>query len=322
MVVIVVFDGVQMLDVVGPAEVFSAATRNLDVHGYRLQIVSQDGTAVRSDSGLRLEVDAALLDVEGLVDTLIVAGGMGAAIAAGSADLLAALQRIGPQSRRICSVCTGATVLASCGWLTGRSATTHWTASAQLAQHIPDVNVVPDRIFVRDGKVWTSGGVSAGMDLALALVEADHNADIARTVARELVLFLQRPGGQSQFSERFAHRVPPKSPLRSVVDAVVADPTADHRLAAMAGRANVSERHLTRLFTEHTQMTPAQFVERIRIESARDHLEQTSLDLSAVASRSGFGSSETLRRAFGRTFGVTPSEYRQRFQSTIPIGSV
>lgn len=290
LVVIVVFDGVQMLDVVGPSEVFASATRNLGVPGYRVQIASHGEITVRSDSGLRLSVDVDLHDIDSPVDTLIVAGGRGAGIAAESADLVAAVQEIASRSRRVCSVCTGAMVLATCGWLSGRSATAHWMESDQLAERFPDVNVTPDRIFVRDGNVWTSGGVSAGMDLALALVEEDHNADIARTVARELVLFLQRPGGQSQFSERFAHRVPAKTPLRDVVDAIVADPAADHRLPAMALRANVSERHLARLFAEHTQMTPAQFVERVRIESARDQLEQTSLDLRAVSSRSGFGS--------------------------------
>lgn len=314
LVVIVVFDGVQMLDAVGPAEVFASATRHSGIGGgYRLNVASLDGKGVRSDSALGLDVDLALGDLDQPVDTLIVAGGQGAVAAAASADLLTAVRHVGRRSRRVCSVCTGAFVLAAGGWLSGRTVTTHWNAGAALAQQFPDIEVDANRIYVQDGNVYTSGGVSSGMDLALALVEADHDAHVARAVAQELVLFLQRPGDQSQFSEHLAHRIPAKSPLRAVVDSVVAQPASDHRLSRMATRAGISERHLTRLFRQHADTTPAEFVERIRIGVARDQLEQTMLGMEAVAARSGFGSTETLRRAFIRTLGVPPSDYRQRF---------
>ncbi|MBY4383780.1 GlxA family transcriptional regulator [Rhodococcus fascians] len=315
LVVIVVFDGVQMLDAIGPAEVFASASRHSGSGTYRLLIASLDGLPVRSDSGLHLGVDVALDYVGEPVDTLIVAGGQGAVAAAASRQLLSTFATVSRRSRRVCSVCTGAFVLAAGGWLSGKSATTHWSATQALAQQFPDISVEPDRIFVQDGDVFTSGGVSAGMDLALTLVETDHDAHVARAVAQELVLFLQRPGGQSQFSEHLVHRIPAKSPLRAVVDTVVAEPAADHRLVQMAARAGVSERHLTRLFRLHADMTPAEFVERVRIGVAREQLERTTLGMNTVATRSGFGSSETLRRAFIRTLGVPPSEYRQRFST-------
>ncbi|AXK44855.1 helix-turn-helix domain-containing protein [Brachybacterium saurashtrense] len=317
LVVIVVYDGVQMLDVVGPAEVFATAARHLvDGGGYRVRIVSGDGQSVRSDSGLRLDVDGPLAEQVDPVDTVLVAGGRGCHVAAESAELLAALDDVGRCARRRGSVCTGAFVIAAAGWLTGRAATTHWMAGGRLAREHPDVRVSPDRIFIQDGDVFTSGGASAGMDLALALVEADHDAALARGVARELVLFLQRPGSQSQFSARMEHAIPAKSPLRTVIDEVVADPAADHRLSVMAERARISERHLGRLFAEQMHTTPGRFVERVRVDFACGHLEQTDLGHAAIAARSGFGNEETMRRAFARVLDLSPAEYRRRFQTT------
>lgn len=317
-VLIAGYDGIQSLDAVGPAEVFATARNYLGGSGYRLLIASPDGADIPTDSGLRIGADVALAEVSGPVDTLIVAGGLGSFAAAESEPLLADIRAVAARARRVCSVCTGALVLAAAGLLHGRSATTHWLACGELARRHPDVAVDPDRIFVRDGSVYTSAGVTAGMDLALALVEEDHGAALARSVARALVLFLQRPGGQSQFSERLEHPVPAGSVLRPVLDAVVTEPAGEHTLATMAARAAVSERHLARLFTEQTQTTPARYVERIRVEAARDLLEATTLSVDAVATRVGFGSSETLRRAFWRVLGIAPSDYRDRFRKTLP----
>jgi transcriptional regulator GlxA family with amidase domain len=315
-VVLVLFEDLLALDVVGPAEVFSAATRMVGPdYGYRLRLASVDGEPARADSGLRLHADAALASVRGPVDTLIVPGGEGVQRAADSPDLIQQIGRIAGRARRICSVCGGAAVLAAAGLLSGRRATTHWAGSADLAERHPDVAVEPDRIFIQDGNVFTSAGGSAGMDLALALVEADHGAETARQVARWLVLFLQRPGGQSQFSERLARPVATDSPLRPVLDGIVADPAADHRVPQLATQVGLSDRHLTRLFIEQIGTTPARFVERVRVEAARDLLERSSLPGETVATRTGFGSYETMRRAFVRGLGVGPRDYRDRFRS-------
>lgn len=315
-VLLVAYDGVQMLDVVGPAEVFSTASLLLGGSGYRLTIASPDGETVRSDSGLRLGVDVALADTSVRPDTLMVAGGLGAHDAAQATDLVAGIRGIAAGARRVCAVCNGAFVLAATGLLDGRSATTHWAVCGELARRHPRVRVEPDRIFVSDRNVFTSAGVTAGMDLALALVEADHGAELARSVARWLVLFLQRPGGQSQFSARLDFAVPSGSPLRPVLDAIVADPAGDHRLPQLAVRAAISERHLGRLFAEHTGTTPAKFVERVRVEAARELLETSVMPVDTVSARTGFGSDETMRRAFLRVLGVGPADYRERFRKT------
>jgi transcriptional regulator GlxA family with amidase domain len=212
-------------------------------------------------------------------------------------------------------VCTGAFVLAEAGLLDGRAATTHWFACRTLAERYPAVAVQPDRIYVDDGTVATSGGITAGIDLALALVEADFGAATARKVARWLVMFLQRPGGQSQFSERLTLELASGSTLRPLVDAIVMHPDAPHSVADLAQRAAISERHLTRVFAAEMGMTPGRFVERVRVEAARDLLEATRLKLPVIADRSGFGSVETMRRSFLRVTGVGPGEHRRRFGS-------
>jgi transcriptional regulator GlxA family with amidase domain len=315
LVVLVVYPGIQLLDAVGPAEVFALATMARQGRGYRLLVASPDGAPVRSDSGLRLVADAAIEDVPEDVDTLIVAGGFGFDQAT-RPELVAAIKRIAARARRVCSVCSGSFLLAEAGLLTGRSATTHWIVCDELARRYPDVTVEPDRIFVQDGEVYTSAGVTAGIDLALALVEADHGTELARNVARGLVVFLQRPGGQSQFSARLDHGVAADSPLRAVLDSITADPAADHSVPRLAERARMSERHLGRVFSEQAGTTPARFVERVRVEAARDLLERSALPVEAISRRSGFGSDETMRRAFLRVLGVAPADYRDRFQST------
>lgn len=317
-VVLVASDHMQTLGIVGPAEVLDAATQYLGGGaGYRVRVATLDGRPVRVSSGMRVEADLSLAQMRSRgVDTLIVGGGMGSPHGTRDPRIPAAIARVARGARRTCSVCTGAFLLADAGLLHGRSATTHWAFCDELARRHPGVTVEPDRIFVRDGPVTTSAGATAGMDLALALVEEDHGPDVARAVARWTVMFLQRPGGQSQFSERLA--VPPgaAAPLRAVLDEVVAAPAADHRLPALARRAALSERHFRRVFAEQTGTTPARYVERVRVEAARELLERTPAPVPAVAVRCGFGSPETMRRAFLRVIGVGPSDYRARFRTS------
>lgn len=317
-VVLVGFDGMQLLNLVGPAEMLDAATQVLGGEsGYRVMIATPDGAPVRGSAGMRLAADRSLGHVRPrAVDTVIVGGGMRVGDVVDDPRLAAGLQRLSAGARRMCSVCTGAFLLARAGLLDGRAATTHWAFCAELARRHPRVGVEPDRIFVRDGATMTSAGSTAGMDLTLALIEEDHGPEVARTVARWTVMFLQRPGGQSQFSERLALPGTVAAPIRQVLDAVVADPAADHRLAQLAKRAAVSERHLRRMFADQTATTPARFVERVRVEAARGQLESSATPVETVAASCGFGSPETMRRAFLRVLGVGPSDYRARFRST------
>jgi transcriptional regulator GlxA family with amidase domain len=311
-VALVAYPGLQPLDLVGPAEVFAGADRAVGGRAYTLIVATPDGGSARSDTGLRLEADCALQEIEPPLDTLLVVGGVGYRDAMENPALLSEVRRLARCSGRIASVCTGAFILAKAGLLDQRRATTHWAYCGEFAEMFSTVRVEPDRIYVRDGRVVTSAGVTAGMDLALALVQQDHGAELARRVARWLVMFIHRPGGQSQFSERLAYPVSASSPLRAALDAMVADPAADHRLAVLAGRCDLSDRHFRRLFVQTTGTTPGRFVERVRVEAARDLLEG-GLPVATTASRSGFGSPETMRRAFLRVIGVGPADYRARF---------
>jgi transcriptional regulator GlxA family with amidase domain len=311
-IALVAYPGVQALDVVGPAEVFAGADRVIGGGAYALTVATPDGRCARSDAGLRLEADCALDEIAPPLDTLVIAGGWSYRNAMNDAVLIGEVRRLAQRSRRVASVCTGAFILAKAGLLDGRRATTHWASCGELADEFPTVCVEPDRIYVRDRPIITSAGVTAGMDLALALVQEDHGGELARQVARWLVMFVHRPGGQSQFSERLAYPVSASSPLRAALDAVVAEPAADHRLCVLAGRCDLSERHFRRLFVRTTGTTPGRFVERVRVEAARDLLEG-GLPVSTAASRSGFGSAETMRRAFLRVIGVGPADYRARF---------
>src|SRR5262245_3208737 len=252
-------------------DVFDAANRLTD-GGYRLRVATPGGTDVRCGNGVRLGSDVALESARGPLDTLMVAGGLDVQHYGDDADLLSHLRRLARTARRITSVCSGAEMLACAGLLDGRRATTHWAWSEQMQHRHPQVTVEADQIFVRDGNVATSAGVTAGMDLALALVEEDHGADVARAIARWLVLFLRRPGGQDQFVGP-AQPVVPAGALAPVVESIVADPGGDHRLSALADRAAMSERHLTRRFASELDITPARFVEQVRVDAARRQLE-------------------------------------------------
>jgi transcriptional regulator GlxA family with amidase domain len=319
-IVIVVFPQAQSLDVTGPLEVFSGAQTLLDTRkdarrGYRATLVSRDGEPFRTSSGMTIVPDADLAHAPRDIDTLIVAGGSGSRQAARDAVLVEWIARRAGRARRTASVCTGAFVLAAAGLLDGRRATTHWFSAAKLARKHPTIDVDPDPIYVRDGDVWTSAGVTAGMDLALALVEEDLDREAALTIARHLVLFLRRPGNQSQFSATLAAQEPAREPLREVQRAVLENVAADHSVEAMASRAHMSPRHFARAFRAETGLTPARYVERVRLEAARRRLEDTSVPLASVAAACGFGTGETMRRVFLRSLGVGPAEYRRRFHA-------
>jgi len=314
-VVIVAFDDAQSLDVMGPAEVFSVADR-LAGGAYDVDVVSSRGGPIEFNNGLRLDTEL-LPDGRRPLDTLIVAGGFGYKGALHDADLMRWLPRAAQRSRRVASVCTGAFVLAGAGLLDGRRATTHWASCEWLAQKHQQVDVENDAIFVRDGDVWTSAGVTAGMDLALALVEDDLGPELARETARWLVLFLRRPGGQSQFSAQLSGAPATRDSLRDLQAWIPANVNADLSVPALAERVHMSPRNFARAFRNEVGMTPAAFVEAARVEQARIALEGSSAGIDQIARDSGFGTVETMRRAFHRRLGVGPNAYRNRFQPAI-----
>ncbi|MGM1059210.1 GlxA family transcriptional regulator [Saccharothrix sp. Mg75] len=311
-VLVVGYEGAVLTDIAGPVDVFDGAGRVCG--GYRVRLAAVGG-GFGVSGGLRMEAED-LRDVGAGVDTVLVVGGTGFEDAAADPELRGHLRRVAAGARRVGSVCTGAFVLAGAGLLDGARATTHWAFCDRLAAENPSVRVVPDAIFVRDGALATSAGVTAGIDLALALVEQDHGAPLARLVARWMVVFLQRPGGQSQFSVRA--RVPPvrERGLRDLLDAIADDPAAPWTVESMARRAAMSPRHLARVFPHRVGVPPARYVERARVEAAAGVLESGDEGLDVVARRCGFGSAETLRRAFQRVLGVTPGGYRDRFRTT------
>jgi transcriptional regulator GlxA family with amidase domain len=312
---VLAFDGAGFLDVAGPCEVFAVADAILMGGGYRVTIASPDGRDAVSSSGFRIGVEATSAAV-GTIDTVLVPGTWTWPSSSRDPALVEAVREAAARSRRVAGVCVGAFLLAAAGLLDGRRATTHWQFAAELAARHPEVEVDADPIFVEDGGVWTSAGVTAGIDLALALVEADHGAALARRVARHLVVFMQRPGSQAQFSVRLQAEPVERAGLRALLDGIASDPAGDHRLAALSRRAGFSERHLTRLFGRELGTTPARYVERIRIEAARALLESSDAPLGTIARETGLGSAETLRRAFLRSSGVTPDAYRRRFVTT------
>jgi len=312
-VVIVALPEVQPLDVTGPAEVFASAASVAggDVAAYTIEVVAPGGAPIPTDSGYAIAPAGALEAVRGPIDTLLVAGGAGARHA--SAETVARVRRLAARADRVASVCTGAYVLAAAGLLDGRRATTHWSWCDDLQRRHPAVTVERDPIFVVDGPVRTSAGVTAGMDLALALVEEDLGPRVALEVARWLVVFVKRPGGQAQFSVQLAGQSAERSPLRELQAWIADHIDADLSVPALAARACMSDRHFARAFKAETGMTPAVYVESLRVERARLALESGAAPIDAVAARCGFGTVETLRRAFARRLGVSPAAYRNRF---------
>ena len=319
-VAMIAFPDVQILDVTGPLEVFALATRLLRERqrvdqAYAIELLATRAGVLPASSGLQLVATNAFRDVRGSIDTLLIAGGPGARAATRDAPLLRWLRHMAPRVRRLGSVCTGAFVLAEAGLLDGHRATTHWGACRALARQYPKVRVDSDPIFVRDGKVYTSAGVTAGMDLALALVEEDYGRAIALEVARGLVLFLRRPGGQSQFSAQLAAQAADREPLRELQSWIADHLDHDLSVEALADRVAMSPRNFARVFTREVGATPARFVETARIEAARRRLEESRDGVDAVAAHCGFGSAESMRRVFLRHLRVPPSAYRHRFAS-------
>lgn len=311
-VVFVVYEALQSLDLTGPWEVMHAA----GVRGerpYELIVASADGAPVDTSSGLSLGVGCATSRIRSL-DTLVVVGGSGTRQAIADERLLAELRRLSGLARRTAAVCSGAFLLAEAGLLDGRRAATHWAYCDALAERHPEVAVEPDPIYVRDGQFITSAGVTAGIDLALALVEEDHGPGLALEVARWLVVYAQRPGGQSQFSVQLSQQAASTPPLRELQAWIGEHPGEDLSVARLAGRMHLSERQLTRRFRAELGVSPADYVEQVRVERARSVLEAGDDGLERVAERCGFRSAEVMRRAFQRRLGASPREYRSRFQ--------
>jgi len=311
-VVFVVYPRITALDLVGPHEVFGAAG------GYELVVAAVAAGRVVTSRGPGIVADRSLTSARGPIDTLVVVGGEGAFAASRDPQLVRAVSKLARRSRRVASVCSGAFVLAAAGLLDGKRATTHWAACERLASHHPEVQVEGERIFVRDGNVWTSAGVTAGMDLALALVAEDMGQEVARGVARQLVMYVQRPGGQAQFSAQLRAQRAARDPLRELQSWIGENPAEDHSVQRLATRVAMSSRHFARIFRADVGCTPAAYVEQVRVEVARRLLETTSLAVDEVAATAGFGTTETLRRAFARRVGARPTEYRDRFRSFQP----
>jgi transcriptional regulator GlxA family with amidase domain len=327
LVAVLAFDGVQLLDVAGPLQTFASTnemvcgTRGAPSHGapYRIVVVSRRGGPVRSSSGLPLLTQSIVKAVGNRrIDTLILPGGPGVHDAAADKKSIDWIRRQTSTARRIASVCTGAFLLAEAGALSGLGATTHWKFCDRLQQQYPDIHVDPDPIYLRSGRIWTSAGITAGIDLSLALVQEDLGRTVAMQVARHLVIFLNRPGGQSQFSAPLEAQAAAAdgnapnhfAPLHGWIAEHVAD---DLRVERLAEQAGMSPRTFARIYAAKMGLTPARMVEKIRVEAVRRILEETNAPIKRVAVMCGFRQEERLRRAFARQVGTTPAEYRQRF---------
>jgi len=306
-VTVLIFPDFQLLDAAGPLTVFEEAGRETAPPAYRLRVIARAAGPVTSSSGVQLVAEPLSDDP---TDTLIVAGGWGTLKASASPEILAYVRAAAGRVRRIASVCSGAFILAASGLLDGRRATTHWGRAAEFARAYPQIRVEPDRIFIRDGTVWTSAGITAGIDLALALVAEDLGGAVAKRAAQQLVVYHRRPGGQSQFSALLEADQPDSrfSPLLAWVRERL-----DERLSVerLADRAAMSARHFTRAFAAETGMTPAKAIERLRLEASRERVESGSEPIELVAARTGFGDPERMRRAFIRAFGQPPQALRR-----------
>lgn len=321
LVVVLAFESAQLLDIAGPLQTFASANE-IAKDGrdapYRLVVASRRGGVMRTSSGLPL-VTVSIAGLRGApIDTLIVPGGPGVHVALKDSRLVAWICGQASTTRRIASVCTGAFLLAQTELLAGRRATTHWKSCSRLQQNHPEIEVDPNPIFIREGRIWTSAGVTAGIDLSLALIEEDLGRALAMQVARHLVVFLKRPGGQSQFSAPLqaqaaaaAGNAPNRfAPLHGWIAAHVG---GDLRVERLAEQAGMSPRTFARVYSAMMGVTPARMVEKIRIEAVRRALEDTDTPIKKIASVCGFGQEERLRRAFARQVGTTPAEYRRRF---------
>lgn len=321
LVVIVVFDDVDLLDVTGPPEVFALLQREVDEPtGYRVVLAAETLSPITTSAGVRILPDTTFDDLaRQRIDTLVVPGAVSVdearrVTAVVDPEVVDRVKDLASRTRRVTSVCVGAHILAASGILDGKRATTHWSTAAQLAAQHPEVIVDADPIFIRDGDVWTGAGISSCLDLALALVADDFGEVLAQKVARRLVVYLKRPSGQSQFSVPLepistTRRV---DELRHYIAQHLAEPLT---VTDLADNLHIGDRQLTRIFKQELGMTPAAYVESARLEAARNRLETTDDTLTRIAATYGFGTVDTLNRAFRRTLDITPSEYRRRFRT-------
>jgi transcriptional regulator GlxA family with amidase domain len=315
------YAGAQSLDLVGPLEVFTMANRYAGREAYRVILASPDGGPIMCNSGLELANSVALKDLPAL-DTILVAGGDEQGLRSLSeGPVLGWLKGRVATTRRVGSVCSGAFVLAAAGMLDGRRATTHWEVCGEMRHFRPAVQLEPDAIFVADPPIYTSAGVTAGIDLCLSFVEADCGPQVALAVARNLVLFMRRPGGQTQYSAGLNVQASATPRLRQLIADISADPTGNLIVPELAARAAMSERTFARIFHKETGISPAVFVETARVNRAKALLETSDWPLARVAERAGFGSVEGLHRAFNKRVGATPGEYRQRFGRVAPAAT-
>lgn len=315
-VVIPIFHGFQPLDVTGPHEVFigaNSAMDQLDHRGprYNVELIASTPGPVTSESGLTI-VPNKTLDVVFGFETLLVPGGVTTRSADRDDLLVEWLRSNASQASRLASVCTGTFLLAAAGLCSGKRVTTHWAYASQLASTYPDILVDPDPIFLRDDDLWTSAGVTAGIDLALAMVEEDCGASVAQLVARHLVVYLRRPGRQSQFGTPVWSESAETQPIRDARDLIHSSPEANLSVGQLANSVGLSERHFTRRFRAEIGESPARYVDRVRVEAARSILETETVGLAAIARRCGYNTTESLRRAFHRRIGLSPGAYRRQ----------
>jgi transcriptional regulator GlxA family with amidase domain len=312
-VVIVGPPPVQVLDVTGPLEVFSSAS------GYEVQIGNPGaGNSLRTNRGFGLTDAVPIAEITGPIDTLVIAGGPGAESGSYDDVFLAWIVESAARSRRVASICTGAFMLAAAGVLDGRNAVTHWTFCDRLANEFPKVNVRPDPIFLKDGSIYTSAGITAGIDLSLALVEEDHGHQVALKIARFMVMFLVRPGGQAQFSHMLSRQAVASQPLREMQVWMLENLREDLSVEKLADRIGMSARHFTRVCLRETKMNPGQFVDRMRVEAAQQMIDSSTMGLKEIADACGFQTADSMRRTFVRVIGITAGEYMDRFKRRTP----
>jgi transcriptional regulator GlxA family with amidase domain len=299
---------VQILDVTGPLEVFSL------VPGYEVILGSPDeGNALRTSRGISLSPAQFLYGYDGPIDTLLVAGGPGAESGQYDERFLDWIRKAAERSRRLASICTGAFILAAAGLLDGKQAVTHWDFCDRLAREFPAVTVTPDPIYQHDGAIYTSAGITAGIDLTLALVEEDHGHKAALDAARRLVMFLVRPGGQAQYSHMLSHQAVTSKPLRELQVWMMEHLRDNLTVERLAEKMSMSPRHFTRTCLRETKMNPGQFVDRMRVEAAQQMIDSSSMGLKEIADTCGFQNADSMRRTFLRVLGVTAGDYSRRF---------
>ena len=327
-VLLIAAPGTEILDLVGPFQVFTRAAEmfgrqnpgSLPIYSVEVITTSLQRSVV-TNGGLRIAAHNTFRRVRGEIDTLLIAGGSAIENDEIGVEVVQWIRKVARRVRRIGSVCTGALLLARAGLIDGRKATTHWNWCALLARKYPRTDVDPDPIFIRDENVYTSAGVTAGMDLALALVEEDHGSRLALQVARNLVLYLRRPGGQSQFSAALAMQLTDRKPLRELESWVLDNLGEPLNVPMLAERVAMSPRNFARVFTKEMKTTPAKFVERLRVEAARRRLEESLNTMETIAEECGFGNVNSMRNVFQRTLRITPGHYRRHFRSMRPISS-